>query len=150
MYLLHPIGCVICRVSIRTACFSPATALAARWRMLAAMSTRRFRAAAPISGNPDAFAFFHRYPRRHPLQRQESCAEFQMRSAVCYAHSFKCPVKVMHGSEEVNFDTRLALLSKRALAGGVKMELATVQGNHNSALPGEIEQSIQFFRSVAA
>ncbi|MGY5806520.1 alpha/beta hydrolase family protein [Rhizobium sp. LEGMi198b] len=117
--------------------------------MLAAMSAKRFRAATPISGNPDAFAFFHRYPEDIRFNAKNP-REFQMRSPVCYAHSFKCPLKVMHASEETNLQARAALLSKRALAGGVKMELATVQGNHNSALPGAIEQSIQFFRSVAA
>ncbi|HEX8045995.1 alpha/beta hydrolase family protein [Rhizobium sp.] len=117
--------------------------------MLTAMSTKRFRAAAPISGNPDAFAFFHRYPEDIRFN-DKNPREFQMRSPVCYAHSFKCPMKVMHGSSEVNFEPRLALLSKRALAGGVKMELTTIEGNHNSALPGEIEQSIQFFKSIAA
>ncbi|MDL2402241.1 alpha/beta hydrolase family protein [Rhizobium mayense] len=117
--------------------------------MLAAMSTKRFRAAAPMSGNPDAFAFFHRYPEDIRFNAKNP-REFQMRSAICYAHSFKCPLRVMHANQEANIEPRLALLSKRALAGGVKMELATVQGSHNSALPGEIEQSIQFFRSVAA
>ncbi|AYG58454.1 alpha/beta hydrolase family protein [Rhizobium jaguaris] len=116
--------------------------------MLAAMSTKHFRAATPMSGNPDAFAFFHRYPEDIRFNAKNP-REFQMRSAICYAHSFKCPLKVTHASEEANIDPRLALLAKRALAGGVKMELATVQGSHNSALPGEIEQSIQFFRSVA-
>ena len=44
----------------------------------------------------------------------------------------------------------LALLAKRATAGGVKMDMETMPGSHNSALPGEIEQSIRFFESVAA
>lgn len=117
--------------------------------MLAAMSTRRFRAATPISGNPDAFAFFDRYPQDIRFDTKNP-REFQMRSPICYAHSFKCPMKVMHGTEEVHFDTRVGLLAKRAIAGGVKMEVATVQGNHTSALPAEILQSIQFFKSVAA
>ncbi|NTG85511.1 alpha/beta fold hydrolase [Agrobacterium rhizogenes] len=117
--------------------------------MLTAMSTKRFRAVAPISGNPDAFAFFHRYPEDIRFNAKNP-REFQMRSPLCYAHSFKSPVKVMHGTEESHFDGRAALLAKRAIAGGVKIEVATVQGNHTSALPAEIEQSIQFFKSVAA
>ncbi|MDE1994464.1 MAG: alpha/beta fold hydrolase [Rhizobiaceae bacterium] len=117
--------------------------------MLASMSTRRFRAAAPISANPDAFAFFNRYPQDIRFN-DKNPREFQMRSPICYAHSFKCPLKVMHGSEEVRGETRLGLLAKRATAGGVKMEMATLPGNHTSALPGEIDQSIQFFKSIAA
>jgi len=117
--------------------------------MLTAMSTKRFRAATPISGNPDAFAFFHRYPEDIRFNAKNP-REFQMRSPLCYAHSFKCPMKVMHGTEEAHFNDRAALLAKRAIAGGVKIEVTTVQGNHTSALPGEVEQSIQFFKSVAA
>ena len=117
--------------------------------MLASMASKRFRAAAPISGNPDAFAFFNRYPQDIRFD-DKNPREFQMRSPVCYAHSFKCPVKVMHGSEEVHFTTRVGLLSKRATVGGVKMEVAVLPGGHTTALPAEIEQSIQFFKSVAA
>ena len=73
-----------------------------------------------------------------------------MRSPVCYAHSFKCPTKLMHGSEEVHFTTRAGLLAKRATASGVKMEVTVMPGGHTTALPGEIEQSIAFFKSVAA
>ncbi|MGO4439100.1 alpha/beta hydrolase family protein [Rhizobium sp. RAF56] len=117
--------------------------------MLAAMSARRFRAATPISGNPDAFAFFNRYPQDIRFD-DKNPREFQMRSPVCYAHSFKCPMKLMHGSEEVHFTTRAGLLAKRATAGGVKMEVTVMPGGHTTALPGEIEQSIAFFKSVAA
>ncbi|MBB4241372.1 dipeptidyl aminopeptidase/acylaminoacyl peptidase [Rhizobium tropici] len=116
--------------------------------MLAAMSTHRFRAVAPISGNPDAYAFFGRYPQDIRFNTGNP-REYQMRSPLCYAHSFKSPIKLFHGTEEAHFDSRLALLAKRATAAGVKMEMATVPGSHNSALPGEIEQSIEFFKSVA-
>jgi len=117
--------------------------------MLAAMSGRRFRAATPISGNPDAFAFFDRYPQDIRFDDRNP-REFQMRSAICYAHSFKCPMKVMQGTEEVHFSPRIGLLAKRATAGGVKMEVATLPGGHTTALPAEIQQSIQFFKGVAA
>jgi poly(3-hydroxybutyrate) depolymerase len=117
--------------------------------MLAAMSSRRFRAAAPMSGNPDAFAFFARYPQDIRFD-DKNPREFQMRSAICYARSFKCPMRVTHGTEEVQFAARIGLLAKRAHAGGVKMEVGTVTGGHTSAIPGEIAQSIQFFRGIAA
>jgi dipeptidyl aminopeptidase/acylaminoacyl peptidase len=116
--------------------------------MLTAMSTRRFRAAAPISGNPDAFAFFNRYPQDIRFD-DKNPREFQMRSPVCYAHSFKCPMKVMHGSEEVHFVTRVGLLSKRARDAHVSMDVDVLPGGHFSALPAEIDRSIQFFKSIA-
>jgi dipeptidyl aminopeptidase/acylaminoacyl peptidase len=117
--------------------------------MLASMSTRRFRAAAPISGDSDAFAFFDRYPQDIRFNDRNP-HEFEMRSAVCYAHSFKCPVKLMHGTEETHFVTRVGLVAKRARAGGVNIDVAMLPGGHFTALPAEIAQSIQFFRSVAA
>ncbi|OWV76265.1 aminopeptidase [Rhizobium sp. R634] len=117
--------------------------------MLTAMSTHKFRAAAPISGNPNAFRFFSRYPQ--DIRFDDSNAhEFEVRSALCYAHSFKCPVRVVHGTEESHFNDRADLLARRARAAGTHIETDTVTGNHTSALPAEIEQSIRFFHGVAA
>jgi dipeptidyl aminopeptidase/acylaminoacyl peptidase len=117
--------------------------------MLAAMSTHKFRAAAPISGNPDAFRFFNRYPQDIRFD-DENKHEFEVRSALCYAPSFKCPVRVVHGSEEGHFNDRAGLLASRARSAGVHIETDTAAGNHTSALPAEIEQSIRFFHGVAA
>jgi dipeptidyl aminopeptidase/acylaminoacyl peptidase len=117
--------------------------------MLTAMSTHKFRAAAPISGNPNAFRFFSRYPQ--DIRFDDSNAhEFEVRSALCYAHSFKCPIRVVHGTEEAHFNDRADLLARRARAAGTHIETDTVAGNHTSALPAEIEQSIRFFHGVAA
>ena len=117
--------------------------------MLTAMSTHHFRAAVPISGNADAFRFFSRYPE--DIRFDDSNAhEFEVRTALCYAHSFKCPVRVLHGTEESHFNDRADLLVSRARAAGRHIEADTVAGNHTSALPAEIAQSIQFFHGVAA
>lgn len=117
--------------------------------MLASMSTHRFRAAAPISGNPDAFRFFSRYPQDIRFDTANA-HEFEVRSPLCYARSFKCPVRVVHGTEEAHFNDRADLLASRARTAGVRIETDTVTGNHTSALPAEIEQSIRFFHAVAA
>ena len=117
--------------------------------LLAAMSTRRFKAATPISANPDAYAFFKRYPEDIRFDTSDE-REFQLRSPVCYPHSFKCPLKLMHGVEETRLVTRLGLLSARTRAAGKHMEIEVVPGGHETALPGEIQRSVQFFKSVAA
>ncbi|MBX4956948.1 alpha/beta fold hydrolase [Rhizobium lentis] len=117
--------------------------------MLTTMSTHKFRAAAPISGNPNAFRFFNRYPQDIRFD-DSNVHEFEVRSALCYAHSFKCPVRVVHGTEEAHFNDRADLLARRARAVGIHIETDTVAGNHTSALPAEIEQSIRFFHGVAA
>ena len=58
--------------------------------LLAAMSTSLFRAAASFSGNPDAWAFFRRFPEDIRFNAADAL-EFDMRSAACFAESFKCP-----------------------------------------------------------
>ncbi|KRB50425.1 aminopeptidase [Rhizobium sp. Root708] len=117
--------------------------------MLASMSSHKFRAAAPISGNPDAFRFFNRYPQDIRFD-DRNAHEFEVRTALCYAQSFKCPVRVVHGTDESHFNDRAGLLASRARAAGVRIETATVTGNHTSALPAEIAQSIHFFQGVSA
>ena len=66
--------------------------------LLAAMSTSLFRAAASFSGNPDAWAFFRRFPEDIRFNAADPL-EFDMRSAACFAESFKCPMLLLHGSE---------------------------------------------------
>jgi dipeptidyl aminopeptidase/acylaminoacyl peptidase len=117
--------------------------------MLAAMSSKRFRAATPISGNPDAYRFFDRYPQDIRFD-DNNPREFEMRSALCYAHSFKCPLLVMHGSQEGHFDDRAGRLVKRARSAGVSIEATTLPGGHTSALPAEIERSLHFFNGITA
>lgn len=117
--------------------------------MLAAMSTHRFRASVPISGNPNAFRFFNRYPEdiRFDDSRPH---EFEVRSAVCYAHSFKCPVKLLHAETETSFEDNAALLIKRARAANAIISSQEVEGNHTSEIPHAVEASMQFFHQVAA
>lgn len=117
--------------------------------MLAAMSSKRFRAATPISGNPDAYRFFNRYPQDIRFDDKDP-REFQMRSALCYAHSFKCPLFLMHGAEEDHFHDRAGRLVNRARAAGVSIDFTTLPGGHTSALPAEIERSLHFFHGIAA
>ncbi|MBB4952717.1 dipeptidyl aminopeptidase/acylaminoacyl peptidase [Agrobacterium vitis] len=117
--------------------------------MLSSMSTHRFRASVPISGNPNAFRFFDRYP--DDIRFDDSKPhEFEVRSALCYAHSFKCPTLLLHASEETHFDDGIDLLLKRAQANNVIITSDVIQGNHTTEIPGAVAASIQFFRSVAA
>ncbi|MUZ72928.1 alpha/beta fold hydrolase [Agrobacterium vitis] len=117
--------------------------------MLASMSTHRFRAAVPISGNPNAFRFFKRYPEdiRFDDSRPH---EFEVRSAVCYAHSFKCPIKLLHAETETSFEDNAALLIKRARAANAIISSEEVEGNHTSEIPHAVDASMRFFKQVAA
>src|SRR5262249_39969012 len=115
--------------------------------MLAAMSMPLFRAAAAFSGNPDARAFFHRFPGDVRFDTADP-REFDMRSAACFAQSFKCPMLLLHGNGEHGADAAVRLTTERAKAAGLSVERGVVEGDHSSALPGEIAESLRFFANV--
>jgi dienelactone hydrolase len=115
--------------------------------LLAAMSSQMFRAAAAFSGNPDARAFFRHFPEDIRFDTAEA-QEFDMRSPLSFATSFKCPVLMLHGSEETRTDAALRLTAERAEAAGLKVKRGIVEGGHTSAIPGETAESLRFFASV--
>jgi dipeptidyl aminopeptidase/acylaminoacyl peptidase len=112
--------------------------------LLAALSSPRIRSAAAFSGAPDAVRFFRRFPdmlRFDPKNRRE----YEMRSAVCFATSFKCPVRLWHGTEETRAVEPARLTVERARAAGLDVATAALPGAHSTALPGEIARAIAFF-----
>jgi dipeptidyl aminopeptidase/acylaminoacyl peptidase len=115
--------------------------------LLAAMSTPIFRAAAAFSGNPDARAFFRRFPEDIRFDAADP-AEFDMRSAACFAASFKCPVLLLHGTGEPGSDAAVRLTVERARAAGLTAQRGAIDGDHSSALPGESAESLRFFADV--
>ncbi|WP_321382163.1 alpha/beta fold hydrolase [Rhizobium sp.] len=117
--------------------------------MLSAMSSYKFRAAVPISGNPNAFRFFTRYP--DDIRFDDAVPhEFEVRSPVCYAHSFKCPILLLHASTETSFDQGAELLIKRAKAAKASITSNVIEGTHLSEIPDAVAASMQFFNSIAA
>lgn len=115
--------------------------------LLAAMASSKFRAAAAFSGNPDARAFFHRYPEDVRFDASAP-REFDMRSAACFAESFKCPVLMLHGTKERGAEDAVRLTAKRAKAAGLSVHHAIVDGDHSSAIPGESAEALKFFAGV--
>jgi dipeptidyl aminopeptidase/acylaminoacyl peptidase len=115
--------------------------------LLAAMSVPTFRAAASFSGAPDAARFFRRFPAMIVFDSHDP-AEFEMRSALCYATSFKCPVRIWHGLEETRASLPARLTTDRARQAGLDVETKAFPGGHNTALPEEIAAAIDFFRMV--
>ena len=61
--------------------------------LLAAMTTDRFKAAASFSGSPDQVAWSRGQPAVVPFDPSIS-REYQMRSPLAFARSFKCPVRL--------------------------------------------------------
>ena len=71
--------------------------------------------------------------------------EFQMRSPVAYATSFKCPVRLYFGSWEgwaKGPSRQTATLAKEK---GIDAEAVEVAGDHFSSVPEGIRRSIAFF-----
>lgn len=116
--------------------------------MLAGMASTNYRALASFSGSPDQILFTAGGMRETPFDRRNG-AEFEMRSPLSFAASFKAPARLFYGTEEHFFrDTtqRTAQLAQRA---GLDVQAVEVPGDHFSAVPGAIAQSIELFRANA-
>ncbi|MBE7184979.1 MAG: prolyl oligopeptidase family serine peptidase [Methylobacterium mesophilicum] len=112
--------------------------------LLGALASPLFRAAASFSPNPDARAFFRHFPQDIRFDVSDP-REFDMRSPVCFAQSFKCPVLMLHGSQETKSEKVIRLTAERARAKGLAVERGIVPGDHGSAIPGEAAESLRFF-----
>ena len=114
--------------------------------LLAAMTSSRFRAAASFSGAPDAIAW-SRGQQELIVFDSIKAREFQMRSPLAFATSFKCPVRIYCGSAEPLFIEASQQTSARAKKKGLDVEAVRVSGDHFSAVPEEIQQSLLFFQA---
>ncbi|WP_437903632.1 alpha/beta fold hydrolase [Sorangium sp. So ce327] len=115
--------------------------------LLAAMGSDRFRAAASFSGSPNQIDWSSGQTRLIPFSPYD-IREFQIRSPVAYATSFRCPVRLYHGlSGGERFfgpaSQRLALLAQRS---GLDVKVVPVAGDHFTSVPEAMRQSIEFFR----
>ncbi len=117
--------------------------------LLAALSSKLFRGASSFSGNPSAYAFFKRFPEDIRFDSSDP-REFEMRSAVCYAASFKCPMLIQHGTDEARSKGMSELTAGRANAAGLHVDYAPVRGDHFSALPEETMRSLAFFARLGS
>jgi dienelactone hydrolase len=114
--------------------------------LLAAMASDRFCEAASFSGSPDQIAWSSGQPGIIPFDRN-NVREFQMRSPSAFATSFKCPVRIYCGSSERFFSHSSQHLASLAQQARLDVTAISVPGDHFSAVPGEIQQSIEFFRA---
>jgi dipeptidyl aminopeptidase/acylaminoacyl peptidase len=114
--------------------------------LLAAMASPRFKAAASFSGSPNQKSFAREYARDVPFN-QSDMREFEMRSPIAYATSFKCPVRLYYGSDEPMFALSSATTAMRAKTKGLDVEAVSIPGDHDTAVPEAMRQAIQFFKS---
>lgn len=114
--------------------------------MLATLTWPGFRAAAAFSGAPDPITWSQGQPEVIVFDPKD-LREFQMRSPVAFAYSFKCPTRIYYGNAEPYFTGASQQTAARARQKGLDVEAIKVSGDHFSAVPEETRQSILFFRS---
>src|SRR5262249_26539993 len=70
---------------------------------------------------------------------------------MAYAGSFKCPLRIYHGTESASF-FRLMSLRTAAVAKsrGLDVETVEVEGNHVTHVPRAMMQSIAFFERISS
>jgi dipeptidyl aminopeptidase/acylaminoacyl peptidase len=115
--------------------------------LLAAMTPRRFRAAASFSASPDQVLLCKHAKnaaRDIPIDVNDR-RELQLRSPLAYAGSFKCPVRIYYATQDhfVLTSQRTAALAKEQ---GLDVEAVQIEGDHGTAVPPAIKLSIPFFQ----
>jgi dienelactone hydrolase len=116
--------------------------------LLAAMSSPRFRAAASLSGAPDQVQFARGWEKIIPFDRNDP-REFQMRSSLAFPRSFKCPVRLYFGSQEIFFRMSSQQTAQEAKSAGLNVEALSVAGDHFTAVAEELRKCIAFFKQYA-
>jgi dipeptidyl aminopeptidase/acylaminoacyl peptidase len=115
--------------------------------MLAAEASTRFRASASFSGSPDQITFCEEWSSIVPFDPRDP-TEFEMRSPLSYAASFKAPARLYYAAREV-YGPDTQLTASIARAAGHDVEAEEVRGDHFTAVPEAMRRSIEFFRSQA-
>jgi dipeptidyl aminopeptidase/acylaminoacyl peptidase len=113
--------------------------------LLASMTSSRFRAAASFSGSPDQVVWSRGQRDLVPFNPNNN-REYQMRSPLAFPASFKCPVRVYYGSEEILFSRTSQKLAELAKQNNLDVEAFSVPGDHLSSVDGAMRQAIAFFQ----
>jgi acetyl esterase/lipase len=116
--------------------------------LLAAMASKRFRAAASFSAITDQVVFCKHAKnaaRDVPFDITD-LRELHMRSPLAYAASFKCPTRVYYGSQEPHLRPMSQRTAALAQARGLDVEALSVEGDHTTSVPPAIRQSLAFFQ----
>jgi dienelactone hydrolase len=113
--------------------------------LLAALTSNRFRAAASFSGSPDQMSWARGQPELVPFDPADQ-REFQLRSPLAFARSFKCPVRLYYGSQEFLFASSSQKTAQLAKAANLDVEAVSVPGDHFSSVDPAMRQCIRFFQ----
>jgi dipeptidyl aminopeptidase/acylaminoacyl peptidase len=113
--------------------------------LLAALTSKRFLAAATFSGSPDQVKWAQDQQFVIPFNPNDQ-REYQMRSPLAFPKSFKCPTRLYYGDEEIFFMFSTPALARKAKANGQDVEAVEVPGDHMSMVDPAMRQAIQFFQ----
>jgi dipeptidyl aminopeptidase/acylaminoacyl peptidase len=116
--------------------------------MLAGLASPHYRAVASFSGSPDQLALAEGLPNIVPFDRKNP-AEYEIRSPLSYARSFKAPARLFLGRQEEFYRVSTRRTAALARNAGKNVEAVEVAGNHFNAVPEEIGGAIAFFRANA-
>lgn len=115
--------------------------------LLAAQTSRQFRAAASFSASPNQrSALDSGWDKLAPFDVMNE-EEVRMRSPLAFAESFTCPVRIYFGTGEPFFAADSAETARVARARALDVESLAVPGDHFTAVPAELALAIAFFRS---
>jgi dienelactone hydrolase len=114
--------------------------------MLAGLASPHYRALAPFSGSPDQLMLAKGLPKIVPFDRTDP-AEYEIRSPLSYATSFKAPARLFLGRQEEFYRASTRLLATLARKAGKDVAAVEVAGDHFNAVPEEIDRAIAFFRA---
>lgn len=115
--------------------------------MLAAQASPMFRASASFSGSPDQITFCQAWSEIVPFDPRV-VAEYEMRSPLSYAASFKAPARLYYATREI-YGADTELTARIAREAGRDVQAQEVRGDHFSAVPEAMRQSIAFFNANA-
>jgi hypothetical protein len=116
--------------------------------MLAAETYSHFRAAASISGTPDLGPYlkYARGAKDNAPFDYNNPKEILIRSALAYAASFKCPIRIYYGTEEDYFAIAGPRTAEVARQSGIDAEAVAIKGDHGSSSEQALRLTIEFFK----
>jgi formylglycine-generating enzyme required for sulfatase activity len=108
---------------------------------LGAMASNRFRAAASCSGG----GFVGPPERLAGSLYANEPKEVLLRNAMAFVTSFKCPLRLYYGTEEIGMQMGTLRAAAVAQRHGLDVKAVEVEGHHGTAIPRAIKRSIAFF-----
>ncbi len=112
--------------------------------LLAAMTSTKFKGCASFSGSPDQIGFIRGQESLAPFD-QTNPQEFAMRSPLAFPKSFKCPVRLYWGNQELAFSLSNQKLAELCTRARLDVQATPIVGDHVTAVEPAMMEAIAFF-----